>query len=108
MKLTKDVLNVGLALSLEFGENWLVAIDDRLTARYSGLTKLEVRECDTICKQVSRMAHNFVRENPIKNSTKVEFVDFIVFRKFMIETYDWIHDANLNKLYSQSCYYALK
>jgi len=81
--MSNEILNNGLNLSMEFGENWLTDIDDRLRKK-------------------------LIRKNPIKNGDKIDFIDFSKFEDFMKIKYEWIDNANLKKLYSQSCYYALK
>ncbi len=103
-----EILNDGLNLSMEFGENWLTDIDDRLGAKYSKLTKSELRSCDQLCRKINKIAHDFIRKNAIKNGESISFIDFAKFEEFMKLKYEWIDKANLSKLYSQSCYYALK
>ncbi len=101
--MTNEILNIGLRLSMEFGENWLTDIDDRLGTKYT-----ELRGCDKLCRKINTIAYDFIRNNPIKNGEKIDFIDFSSFEEFMKSKYEWIDNANLRKLYSQSCYYALK
>jgi len=108
MKLTNQILNDGLSLSMEFRENWLTDIDNRLKIKYPELTESELRNCDKLCRKINKTAHNFILKNPIKTGNEIDFIDFSKFEEFMKVKYKWIENANLNKLYSQSCYYALK
>ncbi len=103
--MTNELLNHALSLSMEFGENWLVDIDLRLKSMYPALSKAELRDYDNLCKEINRAAQNFISKNP-KNDT--QFIDFSAFEKFIKLKYEWINEENLSKLYSQSCYYALK
>ena len=106
--MSNEILNNGLNLSMEFGENWLTDIDDRVGKNHPKLTKSELRSCDKLCRKVNKTAHDFIRKNPIKNGEKIDFIDFSKFEDFMKIKYEWIDNTNLKKLYSQSCYYALK
>lgn len=106
--MTNEILNDGLNLSMEFGENWLAHIDERLRIKYPELIDDELKACDQLCQKINNEAHYFIRKNPIKNGSEIAFIDFSKFVEFMKAKYEWIDDANLNKLYSQSCYYALK
>lgn len=108
MKLSKDILNTGLSFSMEFGENWLVEINDRLLSVYPQLSKLELDTSDKLCKKVNKFAHEYVLNHAVKTGNEIKFVDFSAFKNAMKVAYDWINDKNLQKLYSQSCYYALK
>jgi len=108
MKLSKDILNSGLNFSMEFGKNWLVEINARLSKVYPELTKSELNTCAELCKKVNEIANDFVYKNPVKTGKKIKFIDFSEFKNFVKTEYDWIDDKNLHRLYSQSCYYAWK
>jgi len=108
MKFSPKILNVALDLSMEFGENWLRSIEERLSKFYPELSFEELAQCDKICKEVNRTGNKFVYDNPVRDGDEVSFVAFSLFEKSMLLRYDWITDKNLKKLYSQSCYYAMK
>ncbi len=106
-KLPDDLLNDGLQLSMEFGENWLTDIGDRLKSKYPQLT-VDLKKCEFLCRKINKHAHDFLRENPVRNKNEIGFIDFPEFHSLIKAKYSWIDDTNLRKLYSQSCYYALK
>ncbi|MNG72465.1 hypothetical protein D3C87_629410 [compost metagenome] len=108
MNLSIEVLNYGLQLSMEFGKNWLKPINERLEIKFPNLNKQQQEECNLICKRVHQIAHNYVAENPIRSDSGVEFVAFNQFKQFILTKYNWLSTANLQRLYSQSCYYASK
>lgn len=108
MNISNDILNTGLSLSMEFGKNWLQPIDERLLEKFKNLTPTKLKECNKICKEVNQCANDFVFYFPVEGKAELNFVDFEIFKKFMLEKYHWISEANLNQLYSQSCYYAYK
>lgn len=91
---------------MDWRENWLCPINDRLSILYPELTDLELINCNTLCKEVKKSANNFIFDNPIQNGAEISFIDFVLFKALMIEKYDWINDDNLRRLYSKSCYYA--
>ncbi len=108
MKLIDEVANAGLKLSMEFGEQWLEPIHNRLAARYPTLTDRVLERYDKLCKKINKTGHAYVRKNPVKVEGRVELMSMAVFEAFMVQQYPWINDDNLGQLYSQSCYYALK
>jgi len=108
INLSDEILNVGLKFSMEFGENWLVDIDDRLANLYPEISVSDLRVCDKLCRKINKIAHSYISENPIKKDNKLIPIDISEFKNFMLERYDWIDDENMSRLYSQSCYYSLK
>ena len=108
MKLNNEISNNGLELSMEFGENWLKEINSKLLNEYSDLSEKELNNYNRLCKTVNKTGNDFIRKNPVKTNGKIEFIDIKKFEKFILEKYSWINDKNINKLYSQSCYYAMK
>ncbi len=108
MKLTDEILNYGLRLSMDFGDNWLKPINSRLAEKYPELSKSEALNCDKLCKKINNEAHNFVKQNPVKTENTIGFIDPDGFNSFMLDKFSWIDSENLSKLYSQSCYYARK
>jgi hypothetical protein len=106
--MTTQILNDGLELHLEFGENWLADIDDRLSKKYPHVSKSDLKNTDKLCRKVAKFANDFVLKNPVMKDGKATFIDQVYFKTQLLKEYDWIHEANLNRLYSQSCYYARK
>ncbi len=108
MMLSNQIINEGLQLHLEFGENWLTDIDNRLSVKHPELSKTELRDIDKLCRKVAKEANDFVRTNPVKKEGKVTFIDSLDFKTYVLGRYNWVNKVNLNRLYSQSCYYAMK
>lgn len=106
--MTAKILNDGLELSMEFGENWLADIDERLSLLYPELNATDLLKCNQLCRQVGEMAHEYIRKNPIRDGASIRFIAFEDFEAFMKERFKWINSDNLSRLYSQSCYYAWK
>lgn len=108
MTLPDLILNDGLKLHMEFGENWQTDIDSRLSKKYSELSESDLRKADDLCRKIAKNANDFVRKNPVKKEGKIEFIDSSSFKTYMLNQYNWINEENLSQLYSQSCYYAMK
>lgn len=108
MNLPHQILNHALELSMEFGENWLKDIDERLFQKYPELSESDLRKADKFCRKITKSATDFVVKNPIKKEGKMTFVGSSAFNVYMLNQYGWINEENLSQLYSQSCYYAMK
>ena len=108
INLSIEILNYGLQLSMEFGQNWLKPINERLATKFPDLLPQQLEEYNVLCKKVHQIAHRFIAENPIRSDEGIEFVDFHQFRQFIQKQYSWLSSANVQRLYSQSCYYAYK
>lgn len=108
MNLNDDILNQALALSMEWGENWLLPVNERLSKIYPELSDSELTSCNDLCAEVNKGAHLLVYENPILGGSDIRFMDFEIFSTQVHKKFGWINKANLQRLYSQSCYYAWK
>ena len=108
MEFSNIVLNAALRMSMEFGENWLLSIDERLLELYPELGEAAVLKIDKICREANKNAHKFVCEHKVQEADGISFVAFPLFETFMISKYDWIDEENLSRIYSQGCYYALR
>tara|TARA_R110002051_G_scaffold319870_2_gene404420 strand:- start:20 stop:301 length:282 start_codon:yes stop_codon:yes gene_type:complete len=91
-----------------FGENWLADIDKRLSEKHPELSESDLRKADKLCRKITKNANDFVSKNPIKKEGKITFVDSSDFKTYILNQHSWINEENLNRLYSQSCYYAMK
>ena len=108
MDFNKEIANDGLNLSMEFGENWLKPINERLSKKYSELLPVELEKYNKLCKDVNTYANDFILNNPVKHNDELIFLPFEKFKKVIHKKYAWINEDNLKQLYSQSCYYAWK
>ena len=108
MEFNQKIANDGLSFSMEFGQNWLKPINERLSKKYPGLLPVELEQYNKLCKEVNTYANDFIRNNPVQNNEVLIFLPFEKFKKVMLKKYTWINVENLKQLYSQSCYYAWK
>lgn len=108
MTLLKEILNIGLVFSMEFGKNWMQPINKRLHNRFPELTYAELEDYNLVCQEANKVAHNYIYSNPKKINGVYNFMNLEEFSHFMLKEFNWISEKNMISLYNQSCYYASK
>ena len=108
MEFSKEILNIALDMSMEFGENWLKPINDRLHKKYPEISSEDLEAINSICKEVNKFANDYVYKSGSVINKEISFVDFKKFKVDILLKYIWISESNLSHLYSQSYYYAMK
>jgi hypothetical protein len=98
------LLNEGLHLAMEWGEDWLKPIQERLTARHPALSNRELDEINAICQDAMRFGHGVVYDLTSKSGMKTKPEDF---ESEMIARYPWVNSKNLSRLFSQGMYYTM-
>jgi hypothetical protein len=101
------ILNVGLHLAMEFGENWLRPIQQRLAVAFGTLTPDELDTYDRICRQTMAFGEQQVRLR-WKEAAGNETEAYRLFKIAVLDQYPWVTDGNLSRLFTQGCYYAYK
>lgn len=104
-KVDDQVLNIGLALAMEFGENWGKAIQPRLSKINPSLSELDLNVIAHLCKQAQSFSENLAYFIFVEQGVHIQST--ILSDKVKSE-YPWINDKNLSHLISQSIYYAVK
>jgi hypothetical protein len=99
------LLNEGLHLAMEWGEDWLKPIQKRLAALYPALSKGELDEINAICQEAMRFGHGVVCDITSKSGMETKPEDF---ESAMIARYPWVNSKNLSRLFSQGMYYTMK
>lgn len=100
-----EILNCGLSLAMEWGENWLKPIQSRLAKEYPTLSPHELDNMNTICQTAMRFGHNLIYSVEKTNNHEVNQTEW---QTKLLHRYPWINKANLGRLFSQSMYYAWK
>lgn len=108
MVFSKEILNIALYMSMEFGANWLKPINERLNKNYPEISSENLEKINSICKEVNKFANDYVYKSGTVINKEISFVDFNIFKDIILLKYNWISESNLSRLYSQSCYYAMK
>jgi hypothetical protein len=100
-----DLLNEGLSLAMEWGENWLEPTQERLALRRPALSQSELDEINAICQAAMKFGHDSVYDLALKSGSKTKREDF---EPVMRARYPWVNSENLSHLFSQGMYYAWK
>ena len=102
---TDTVLNDGLALAMDWGENWLAPIQNRLAQQHPQLTRSELDELNATCQAAMRFAqetiHTMVRQSG-------EDVSPDQFAAVFLAQYPWVNSENRDRMFNQGMYYAWK
>lgn len=101
------ILNVGLDLAMEFGENWLRPIQQRLAVAFETLTPAELDAYDSICREVMAFCEQQVRAR-WKEAAGNEAEARRLFKIAVLDRHPWVADEHLSRLFSQGRYYAWK
>jgi hypothetical protein len=108
----QEILNSALSFALEFGENWLKPIQERLLAKYHFLSAKELNQYDRLCAALMEESNKYVYQQldkAAKNNhsmLRTELKEEL--HKFLSKDYSWINEENLSHIFSQGCYYAYK
>lgn len=103
----EGLLNAGLKLAMEFGEDWLAPIQSRLAKLHPELTPAELDEYDAACRKAMNFGHEQVADC-LRQAAGSQAEARRRFEDLVRSQFDWIDDANLAHLFSQGCYYAWK
>jgi len=102
-----QILNVGLDMAMEFGENCMRPIQGRLHARYPHLSEAELNDYNAQCRAAMSFGHAEVPKCWHACGSKEEAA-LELFRQRVLAAYAWVSADNLRHLFSQGCYYAWK
>jgi hypothetical protein len=97
------LLNLALNLSLEFGPEWRKPIQARLRLKVPALSESDADELDRISTSIRDTAHAFI-ERSLQQGTLTEDEA----RRELRDTYPWIDDETLLRLWNQGLYFAMK
>ncbi|HRG89063.1 MAG TPA: hypothetical protein PLW44_08605 [Chitinophagales bacterium] len=105
-----EILNAGLQLAMEFGENWLKPIQQRLFRRYNFLTKEELDKYNLICKTALEDGVRFIHNTLTNIDARQQYITENELRlelaTFMRKKYGWINNQGIDRVFNQSSYHA--
>jgi hypothetical protein len=101
----EEILNTGLSLAMEFGENWLKPIQSRLAALEPNLRPAELEEYNSICQAAMKSSNGWIYSTAEKSGQEP---DRKVWEAEVLSSHPWINKDNLDRLFSQGVYYAGK
>jgi hypothetical protein len=99
------LLNEGLALAMDWGEDWLAPINARLRERHADLSSAELDELNATCQGAMRRGHEAVYAR-LQEEAEAPSVDALA--SVVRAEYPWVDQENLARLLHQSVYYAAK
>jgi hypothetical protein len=99
------LLNDGLELAMDWGENWLAPIQGRLHKIHPRLQISELDEIDAACRQAMNFGHETLYELRIRQGKDVSTEEFTA---SLLAQFPWVSPANAARLFNQSTYYAWK
>lgn len=99
------LLNQGLSLAMQWGDDWLKPIQGRLARRFPVLSRDQLDEINFTCQAVMKFGHAAVYDLAEKFGKDTKREEFV---RVMSVAYPWINEENLSQLFSQGMYYAWK
>ena len=98
----EDVFNTAVKFSLEWGNNWLQSIDERIMKKYKFLSEADAEELNKKCQDLQRfvMALCIKEHNGELSEEELE--------KQIKKQYPQLKQNNINQLIAQGMYYVRK
>jgi hypothetical protein len=107
-----SILNAGLDMAMEFGENFRQPIQERLSKKFRSLSPEQLNHYNTVCLMAMKEGNDFLTDLLSHLSSSHQTIREADLKhqliSFMKTRYSWINQNNLDRLYSQGCYYAFK
>lgn len=101
----ETLLNDGLALAMDWGDQWLAPIQERLARQHPTLEPHELDELNDACQAAMRFGHETAYRLVAPGGTELDASAFAVAVR---ERFPWIDAANGERLLRQSLYYLWK
>ena len=103
LQVDRNLLNLALDLSLEFGPAWLQPIQHRLRERRPDVTAAQADELDAFARSTRDWAHELIARSLNDGAPSEDEA-----RKTISDTLPWIESETFARLWNQGCYYARK
>ena len=97
--------NEGLGLAMDWGEDWLAPIQERLRERHPRLTRAELDELDATCRAAMKLGHETVHALVRAHGKDLALPSFA--ERFAVQV-PWASAENVERLFNQGLYYAWK
>ncbi len=108
----EEILNLSVAIALEWGQNWNQPIQERLTKKLPFLTTNELDELNIKSKEVLTAGFNIIRATLEKLTDKGEIIKEkdlkAEFENELTALYPWISHVNIKSICNQGLYYSWK
>src|SRR3954463_12087141 len=100
-----ELLNEGLGLAMDWGENWLAPINVRLGERHPYLSPAELEQVNAVCQGALRLGLETVHAQLHAGARSPSFEEFA---PILLAHYLWVDQQTLPRLFQQGIYYAAK
>ena len=107
-----EILNDGLNLAMEFGNDWLMPVRERLEKKYPDLSAEQLDIYSIECEGAMEAGLSFIYKTLEKLATNKGNITgpelFNLLQDNMKLIFPWINNESASRLMSQGCYYAYK
>lgn len=108
-----ELLNHGLSLAMEWGEDWLKPIQERLLRYHPWLQADQADEINGLAQEAMRLGHHLLYKSVEAAaygyaSCREMVMDKQEFEGQVRARYEWVNEENISHLYAQGRYYAWK
>ncbi len=100
-----ELLNEGLELAMDWGENWLAPVQSRLSKRHPRLDRDRLDAIDAAAQRAMTSGHEAAYALVRLHGKDLDPDEFT---RRVRAAHPWIDDANAARLFTQSTYYAWK
>ena len=101
----EELLREGLALAMDWGDDWLSPINTRLHERHRYLGADELAIINDECQAAMRWGHEIMHDQ-LRDGARS--VDAEGFAHLIHERHPWVDEETMARLLKQSIYYAAK
>lgn len=98
-----DVYNTAVMLSLEWGENWLKPIQERLRHYFPDVSEEEATQLDHHCREMMKVAMEVAEQYFFEKIYSLEEA-----KRMLKERFPKLAEDNLSRLFSQAIWYVNK
>lgn len=102
----EGILNAGLTFAMEWGEDWMKPIHQRLSAQFPQLSQEDLERFNTSCREAMNYGHQQMYQ--LAEQRGADNVGRDEFAQIIRAAYPWVNPDNLARLFSQSWYCAWK
>lgn len=101
----EELLREGIALAMDWGDDWLSPINTRLRERHRYLRPAELATVNDECQAAMRWGHEIMHDQLRDGAGSVDAGGFA---RLIRERHAWVDDETMARLLKQSIYYAAK
>lgn len=105
MQIPEPILNECFIMWIEFGPTLGTALEPRIKEKFPEFSEDEIKYIVNQCVAAREMGHNEAMDLLYKNNELPSYEDY---KALLKSKFTWLSEENISRLYSQSCYIAMK